>query len=79
MRLLIEATCIGIITTLVALIVGSVLRKFMAVKLPAECKNWNKNHIMELNLFITGFLIHIIFEYTGLNKWYCLNYVRNMS
>ena len=58
-------------TAIVGTIVGFILGRFMSVDLPKACREWNKNHIMELSLFLTGFLTHIIFELFGLNNWYC--------
>jgi|TARA_B110000908_G_C10257391_1_gene456544 hypothetical protein len=78
MRLLLEAVCVGMITLVVGLLIGKILVSFLSVKLPDACKNWNKYHIMEINLFLTGFLIHILFEILGLNKWYSVNYVKNL-
>ena len=73
MSLIKEAIAVGFLNLLVGSVVGYVLGMMFGVDLPAVCKNWNKNHIMELSLFITGFLIHILCEFTGLNKWYCIN------
>jgi hypothetical protein len=28
-------------------------------------------------IFISGFLFHIVFEYTGINFWYAVNYPRS--
>ena len=39
--------------------------------LPKICKSWNKNHVMEICLFFTGFLFHILCEISGINHWYC--------
>ena len=73
MKLLLEAVVVGIATVVVGSVVGFILGKLMGQDLPAECKKWNKNHIMELSLFITGFLIHVLCELVGVNKWYCKN------
>ena len=34
---------------------------------------FGKNYGMEIRLFLIGFLAHLFFEYTGINKWYCKN------
>ena len=73
LRLLIEALFVGIGTLIFGTIVGYVLGKIMSVDVPEMCKQWNKNHIMELSLFLTGSLIHITFDLLGANKWYCKN------
>lgn len=42
--------------------------------LPEICASWNQKHVMEITLFLAGFLFHVSFELLGLNKWYCSNY-----
>lgn len=73
MNLLIEAIVVGIILVIVASLVGIIVGKFMSVELDEMCKKWNKNHIMEITLFISGVLVHLLCEYLGINKWYCKN------
>ena len=73
MKLLIEALIVGIATVIIGNIVGFVIGRFFSTNLPAICKTWNKNHIMEISLFFTGFILHILCEYSGINKWYCKN------
>ena len=73
MNIIIEAIVVGIMVVLVGSIVGYILGKLMGVDLPIVCKKWNKNHIMELSLFLTGVCVHLLCEYTHLNKWYCNN------
>jgi len=71
--LLIEAIFVGVLVVAVGTVVGYAVGKFASVDLPAVCKKWNKYHAMEISLFLTGFLVHIICEYIGLNRWYCKN------
>ena len=56
MNLLFEGIAVGIVVVIVGTIVGFILGKFMSVDLPKACKQWNKNHIMELSLFLQVFL-----------------------
>ena len=73
MKLLVEASIVGIATIIVGSIVGFIIGKCFSINLPKICKSWNKNYIMELTLFFTGFFLHIICEYLKINKWYCNN------
>jgi len=71
--LILEGICVGILTVIVGSVVGYILGKYFSTNLPAICKSWNKNHIMEISLFLSGFILHILCEYSGINKWYCKN------
>jgi membrane protein DedA with SNARE-associated domain len=71
--LLVEAIFVGVLVVVVGTVVGYVVGRFASVDLPAACKKWNKYHAMEISLFLTGFFVHIICEYVGLNRWYCKN------
>ena len=71
MKLLLEALVVGVMTVVIGLLVGFALGKSFSMNLPAICKTWNKNHVMEISLFLTGFCLHLLCEGVGLNKWYC--------
>jgi hypothetical protein len=73
MRLLLEAIFVGVATVIVGSIVGLCVGMLLGTDLPSVCKNWNKKHAMEISLFLTGFLLHLLFEITGGNNWYCKN------
>lgn len=72
-KLLKEAIIVGIATVIIGTLVGFIIGRFFSSNLPKICKEWNKHHVMEISLFFTGFLLHIICEFTGINKWYCKN------
>ena len=71
-RLLIEAVVVGIITVVVGYIIIWILSYFNKDAKDIN-KEWNKNHIMELVLFLTGVCIHLLCEVSGINSWYCEN------
>jgi hypothetical protein len=64
-ELLIEASVIGILTVLVGLLAGWIAKSIVGVG--RNCEGWNDTHVMELSLFLTGFLLHAGFEVAGLN------------
>jgi hypothetical protein len=73
MKLILEALTVGVITVIVGFFVGFGVGKLFSSDLPKVCKKWNKNHVMEISLFITGALIHLLCEFSGINRWYCKN------
>lgn len=72
-NLVLEAVVVGIMTVIFGNVSGFVVGSFLKVNLPQICSTWNKFYTMEVSLFITGVLIHLFCEYTGINKWYCKN------
>ena len=70
-RLFIEGFYVGIIILFFGSLISFFFKIFYKKKLPKQCRNWNKYYIMEITLFLTGFLSHVFSEYVGLNKTYC--------
>lgn len=70
-QLIIEAIVVGISIMGFGTIASWMFSRYFKVELPPVCKNWNKNYVMEITLFVTGVLAHLVFEFTGINKWYC--------
>jgi len=60
--MIINSLVVGLLTVAIGYIVGYVLGNIMKVDLPAKCAEWNQNHIMELSLFLTGFIVSIIMK-----------------
>ena len=62
---IVGAILFGIITIIVGYVSGYIIKKFDNSKVPEECAEWNKNHIMKKSLFITGALTWLLsFGYT---------------
>ena len=63
-----EVFVVGIATMIVGLIVTNIMMWYVEPK-----KEPNFNHWISVALayFITGALIHVIAEYSNVNKWYC--------
>jgi len=64
--LLMEALAVGLMTVIIGYLSGYVLSRVIVL-------TDNKNYIMAKSLFLTGVLVHLISQYTGINQWYCKN------
>lgn len=67
-NLFVEALVVGIVSGIFGLIISTL---FM---LPSKKFSWKKYDFWPqvlLSFFITGFLLHILFQLVGANKWYC--------
>lgn len=71
-RVLAEAVICAIALIVVVHIVSFLLSKTTTLKpsLPEICATWNQNYVMEITLAISAILLHILFEYTGVNLAY---------
>lgn len=69
-----EAVVVGFLL-IIFVYVASAIVSLMGLKpsLPDICKTWNKNHIMEISVFLAGALFHLSFEVLGLNRQYVLS------
>lgn len=75
---LIEAVVVGLVLIPFVYISGFFAKMIVGKpSLPEICSSWNDNYIMEVNLFLAGFLFHIAFQVLGINEWYVQNYYSN--
>jgi hypothetical protein len=64
-----QAVMFGVVTVLLGLILSMVFG-FLKPELPAECEVWDKYYVMEIVLFLTGFIIRYM-----LNNEHVLKYM----
>lgn len=67
-KLLIEALVVGITAAFAGIVISTL---FM---LPRKDFNWKKYDFWPqilASFFLTGFILHLSFEWLGANKWYC--------
>ena len=70
-KLLGEAIIIGLCLIVIGYLVSYCIKPYFKVSLPEICNDWNKNYVFEATLFLSGFFLHILYEMTGVNHWYC--------
>lgn len=54
-----QAVMFGVVAILLGLILSMVFG-FLKPELPEECSEWNKYYVMEVILFLTGFIIRYL-------------------
>jgi len=70
MLFLVEALFVGVVTVIVGLVVSYCT---MYLVNPESVKNFDHWWSIVASYFITGFLIHLLCEFSGINHWYCDN------
>lgn len=68
-KLLIEALVVGIAMVVVGLVVSSVI----AYAKDGKVFSMKEQMWMGLGLLLTGVVVHLGAEWSGVNKWYCEN------
>lgn len=70
MKVLLEALVVGLVTSIVGLIIATTL---MFTQKDFSLKTYTFWPRVMIGYFLTGFLLHLLFEGLGANKWYCKN------
>jgi uncharacterized membrane protein len=70
MNLLLGAFINGVVLIVVGIIVSFFISIIHDSNLPDVCKEWNKNNIMEISLFLIGFIVHILYDKFNIYKKY---------
>ena len=68
--LLLEALAVGLFTGIIGLIISTI---FMFSKKDFSLEKYTYWKQVFASFFITGIAVHLICEFTGINKWYCKN------
>lgn len=65
-KILTEAVVVGVALVVVGMLIHLVVNKFMK-------HDMNNNVVLATHFFIAGIVVHLLAEYSGMNKWYCKN------
>lgn len=63
MKAIIISIIAGILSVLFGYVSNFIVEKTHLSRVPPECADWNKDHIMEKSLFINGFMVSIFMLY----------------
>ena len=71
--LIIEGLGVGFVTTLFGILITYLITLFsnLFLKKNVNLSLYSSILVISLSYFLTGFVIHILFEYIGLNKQFC--------
>lgn len=68
--LIVELIVIALMVMIIGLIISYI---FMYLQSPQETLNFQYWWVIALSFALTGIIVHLICEFSGLNTWYCKN------
>lgn len=63
-----QAVMFGVVTVLLGLILSYIFG-FLKPELPEECSTWDKYYVMEVVLFLTGFILRYLLTNDNITKY----------
>lgn len=63
-----QAVMVGVVAVLLGLILSSIFG-FLKPELPEECDKWDKYYVMEVIMFLTGFVLRYLMTNETLVKY----------
>lgn len=63
-----QAVMFGVVSILLGLILSAVFR-FLKPELPEECSEWDKYYVMEVIMFLTGFIIRYMLTNENISQY----------
>jgi hypothetical protein len=67
LQLIKESLFVGMLTILFGFVASFIISRS---PLKPQTGHWNKYHAMEVSLALTGILVHLFCEFSGLNSYY---------
>jgi len=63
-----EVLFVGFLVSLIGIVISYLVMRYKSADEANNFEHWKS---VAVSFFISGALVHIICEYTGLNHWYC--------
>lgn len=74
-KIILESIIIGAITSILGNLIVTILVKYNSFEsndiIDSNLTKYKNTYIIQIALFLTGLLIHLLLEYIGLEKWHC--------
>ena len=71
MNSFLKSILIGLIVSVIGTIILYSIQCYETKTYNVKCKKWNENHLIEVGLFLTGFISCLFMQYSGFANIFC--------